>query len=74
MLTLTIGKRHRIAVSSIAEASAIYCQLRDEADEGSSTWPNGRVGDFYISYNGKVWTQPPKDWQISCTPIYNPYA
>jgi hypothetical protein len=54
-LILRIGRRHRLEVTSLAEASRIYGELRDDSGEGASTFPDGRVGHYRISYNGRVW-------------------
>ena len=54
-LILKIGRRERVAVCSLAEASRVYGRVRDESGEGSSTFPAGRVGKLRISYNGRVW-------------------
>ena len=54
-MKLTIGKRHSIEVTTTAEAQQHYCRLRDESGEGASTFPDGRVGKYRISYNGRVW-------------------
>lgn len=60
MLTLQIGKRHTIQCADIGTASAVYQKLRDESQEGVSTFPFGDVlqsGNKIatISYNGRVW-------------------
>lgn len=54
-LTLRIGRRHTVAVSSLAEASLVYGRVRDDSGEGASTFPGGRVGKHRVSYNGRVW-------------------
>jgi hypothetical protein len=72
MTTLMIGRRHKIEASDAAEASAIYCKLRDESGEGASTWPNGRFGKYHISYNGKVWSG--KFGDPNRTLVFSPYA
>lgn len=72
MATLTIGRRHKVEASDAAEASAIYCKLRDESGEGSSTWPNGKFGKLHISYNGKVWTG--EFYDPTRKLVFNPYA
>jgi hypothetical protein len=70
-MKLTIGRRHSIEVASLEEASRVYCDLRDESGEGASTFPNGKVGKYRISYNGKVWLgHGPVDSQL----VYDPYA
>lgn len=51
---LKIGRRTH-DVASIEEASRLYQRLRDESGEGASTWPEGRVGEFRITYNGRIW-------------------
>jgi hypothetical protein len=63
-------------VSDFAEASAIYSQLRDESDEGASTWPTGLINNYgmnvaHISYNGRVWEPGP--WEPGDKPIYDPF-
>ena len=56
MLTLTIGRRFKLVVASLEEASRVYQTKRDESNEGASTFPDGRVtGGYRISYNGRVW-------------------
>ena len=70
METLTIGRRIKVEASNAAEASAIYCKLRDESGEGASTWPAGRFGSLHISYNGKVWSGADDHRKI----VFNPYA
>lgn len=52
-------------VADLAEASKLYGQVRDEADEGASTFPNGIVKEdgkqvAHISYNGRVWAKDGK--------------
>lgn len=54
-MILTIGKLFSVPVESLAEASRIYRDLRDESFEGASTWPNGKVGKLKVSYNGRIW-------------------
>lgn len=54
-LTLKIGRRHFVPVTSLEEASREYQRLRDESGEGGSTFPDGKVGNYRISYNGRVW-------------------
>ena len=70
-MNLQIGKRHNIKVASLEEASRIYCTLRDESGEGGSTFPEGKVGDHRISYNGKVWLGK---WKVGDKPVFDPYA
>lgn len=72
-MKLTIGKRHSVAgivpqgpiSAQLAEASRIYCQLRDESGEGASTFPEGRAAIYRVSYNGKVW--------LGANVVYDPY-
>ncbi len=45
---------------TLKELSEIYGGLRDESDEGSSTFPSPKVRESnkvigHISYNGRVW-------------------
>lgn len=53
-LTLTIGRKHFIA-TDLTDASRIYQRERDDSGQGSGTFPDGRVGKYRISYNGRVW-------------------
>lgn len=46
-------------VDSIAHAVEIYCVMRDASGEGARTWPDGRVGKYIITYNGRVWDGMP---------------
>lgn len=64
-------------VDSFEEASRRFQELRDEADEGASTWPDGLINDYgmnvaRISYNGKVW--PMGKWTSQMKPLFNPYG
>jgi hypothetical protein len=54
-MLLTFGRK-RIKVTSLEEASRIYSAARDNSGKGASGWPAGKVDDFHISYNGKVWS------------------
>jgi hypothetical protein len=54
-MILSIGQRVKVMVGSLAEASRVYSQLRDASGEGASTWPDGKVDGYRISYNGRVW-------------------
>jgi hypothetical protein len=60
MYTLTIGRRFKGIVNSFEDASKIYSDLRDESEEGASTWPWGKIKHgsklvAEVSYNGRVW-------------------
>lgn len=60
MLTLR-HRKTKIAVRDFAQASAVYSTMRDQSDEGYSTWQEGRIHNergravARISYNGRVW-------------------
>lgn len=54
-MTLVIGNRHRSQHATLHEAVETYSRLRDESGEGTSTWPDGKVGHLRISYNSRVW-------------------
>lgn len=71
--TMTLkGKTY--TVETLAAASKLYCELRDESGLGSSQWPDAEVLDAdgkpaaRISYNGRVWSPEPWEWRKS-TPI-----
>lgn len=62
-------------VASFEEASRRYSELRDESDEGASTWPGGAINDYgmnvaRISYNGRVWHPGP--WKSGDVPLFDP--
>jgi hypothetical protein len=55
-MKLRIGRRMTVEVADLAEASRVYQRARNEAMEGYSTFPPGRVdGRYWVSYNGRVW-------------------
>lgn len=62
-LALRIGRsRNLVEVSSFAEASRLYSELRDRSGRGASSMPEGRIYDAdtielvaSLSYNGRVW-------------------
>lgn len=61
---------------TLVAASLLFSQLRDVWDEGSSTFPDGRITSGHkllarVSYNGCVW--PPEPWTPGATPLLNPF-
>lgn len=74
MLTLKIGAE-TYKVTDYADASRVYCAVRDESMLGGSEFPSGRIGrKACVSYNGKVWEGAPKDWYPGKAPLFNPYS
>ena len=74
-MVVKFGKT-RISVASVAEASAVYSAARDAAGLGASRWPCGVVTAQgktigHISYNGRVWAKPSKQWSVGDLPIYD---
>ncbi|HKX46271.1 MAG TPA: hypothetical protein VJP77_06180 [Planctomycetota bacterium] len=71
-LGLRLGNaRVLVEVRDLADASAIYQRLRDEAGHGASTMPRGRVyrdGKLVaeVSFNGRLWRGK--------TCVYSPYG
>ena len=68
------GKTH--SAPSIAEASALYCKLRDESGEGASTFPmpalRGPQGHFgKLAYNGKVYCEGRDGSRVL---VFDPYT
>jgi hypothetical protein len=65
-MILTIGRK-AFAVTDLAHASQVYVRERDKAEQagrgGARNVPSGIVkietGDFFISYNGRVWEGSP---------------
>lgn len=67
-LTLRIG-RLSWSVASYAEAVEIYCNCRDGLDLGAHELPQGRVGGYSISYNGRMWAGAPRAWKSGDVPV-----
>ena len=71
-MTLRIGRRRPIQVADYAEASRIYCELRDQLMVGASKLPEGKIFDANgrpaakLSYNGRAWNAEGK-----C--VYDPF-
>lgn len=55
-MILTIGRK-RYDVVDLADASRKYQIARNESGKGQSSFPDGHVGDYRISYNGRVWAK-----------------
>jgi len=80
IFALGFGAEHRRGVSSLTEASALYCRVRDTLDRvsahgftkmpGGFVWQDGHV-IARISYNGRVW--PNEDWRPGLVPLLDPY-
>ena len=72
-LALRIGRGRTLReVADYAEASRIYCELRDRSGLGVSRMPGGRIYDAEtlvasLSYNGRVW-----DAADRC--VFDPYG
>lgn len=62
-------------VSSLKEASEVYCAARDKSGLGATRWFEGVVVNDQgtkiarISYNGRVW--PYRPWREGMTPLYD---
>ena len=73
---LKIGRRHKVRVLSIEDASCQYAQLRDESGEGGSTFPAGVLTidgkRLHVSYNAKVWADKDASTRGD-KPLFNPY-
>lgn len=73
-LALRVGtSRTLLEVADLAEASRVYCELRDRSGLGASSMPEGRIYDARttrlaatLSYNGRVW-----DAHDRC--VFDPY-
>lgn len=65
-MTLTIGRVSYPCVD-LADASRLYQIARNKSGKGASAFPVGRVGDYLISYNGRVWEKG--DWKPGRAPI-----
>lgn len=66
-----------VVAETLAAISAAYCERRDEAFEGASTFPSDvkvrqvgyRLPFARISYNGRIWRDT--SWQPGDEPIYD---
>ena len=64
-------------VSSLKEASELYCAARDRSGFGASEMPPVVLVDqhgtqrFYISYNGRVWHGHHRDYAPRQIPAYD---
>lgn len=71
-MCLKIG-RVPYPVRDLADASRVYQIVRDESGKGSSAFPIGRVGEYLISYNGRVWEKgdhnPGRPPVLEATPL-----
>lgn len=71
---LQIGKR-RYQVSTLEQASAMFCTARDKSGYGASQMPRVTIVSeagreiARISYNGRIW--PAGDWTPASAPIYD---
>lgn len=61
---------------TLAEVSALFSAARDKSGRGSSSMPlpeikqdSDVVGHF--SYNGRVWSEPSKNWKPGSLPIFD---
>lgn len=72
-LTMKIGNRKAIEVSSIEDASLKYGRIRDKSLLGVSRMSDGIItkpdGSFVarVSYNGRVWDTP--EWTPNQKPL-----
>lgn len=64
-LELRIGKK-TFAVTDLADASRVYQRERDKSKSGASRFPEGRVGEYRISFNGRVWLG---EWKAGQKPV-----
>ncbi len=73
-----IGPIPRRPVSTIEEASRIFCLIRDRLRGGSSEIGDALIRDesgmvvARVSYNGAVWWGAPEDWTPDAKPIFIP--
>jgi hypothetical protein len=73
-LYVAIGAK-RFPVTTLADASALFCKTRDAFGEGASKTPQCKVVDqrgevvARISYNGRIW--PNAEWFDGMVPLYD---
>jgi len=75
-LTMKIG-RWQHAVASYADASNVFCAMRDRLGRGASGTPTPLIYEAesvvaHVSYNGRVWPGSPKDWRDGLVPLFDP--
>lgn len=64
-------------VSTLAEASRVFCRERDKSGLGCSKWGGGLVTDNnaiigYVSYNGRIWADDCRlSQRFDAVPIYD---
>lgn len=65
-------------VSTLAEASKVFCRERDKSGLGCSKWGGGLVTDDnaiigYASYNGRIWAEDYRliNGNFNAVPIYD---
>jgi hypothetical protein len=68
--------RKSVPVASLAEASAAYSAAREASGKGGSKWPSGIVFEggravAHVSYNGRVWAKPSRDWTPGDVPLFD---
>lgn len=66
------------AAESLAELSAIYCRVRDETQEGASSfkevlvYESGRCLPIgHIAYNGNVFAGRPREWTSATERLFD---
>lgn len=75
MLTVSFKKKSA-KVANIADAARVYAAARDKSGQGQRSWPTGIIADDagvtvgYISYNGNVWANEPRDWKPGMDPMH----
>jgi hypothetical protein len=80
VLRVTRGRSVKeAAVATVNEASAWWCQYRDERGLAASTAPRVELvvaGEVrgHVSYNGKVWEGSARDWEPGRRPLFDPFA
>lgn len=67
-----------VEVDGFEEASRVCLDYIDQHDLGGGNWSGGKIVDEdgvfvgQVSYNGKVWGKPSKNWTPDDEPIYAP--
>lgn len=67
------GKRHRVPVATLAEASRVCLAFTARNHLGGGNWSGGKIREggkviAHVSYNGRVWEGD--QWKSAATPIY----
>ena len=70
------GKKQRVTVADLADASKVCRTFIERNDLGGGNWTGGEITKdgkvvAHVSYNGRVWDGRSKDWTNATTCRHN---